>query len=349
MGPSQSEGRPLVLLTGPNGFVGAHVLSSLLKSGYRVRGIVRSPDKASHLETAHAHHVSSGDLAFQCVPDIQREGALDTAMADVDFCCHVASPYFTTSDDPLRELIEPAVNGTRNVMASALKSNKLKRLVVMSSFAAVVDLSKNPRPGYVYTSADWNPLTKEQGVKDGYLAYHVSKTEAEKAVWEMHRAAESPASFDVCTLCPPMIYGPPLHEINPNQGIAGLNTSLKRLLSSVTGQAQESPGRVPTFGLPAFVDVRNVADAHVAALALKQGVSERFTLCGGIAYFEDGMAGLRAANEKGLGREGERIDRTAWYTIDRTRAEEVLGLTFINFDRTVGDTWTWAKEAGVIR
>jgi nucleoside-diphosphate-sugar epimerase len=336
----------LVLLTGPNGFVGAHVLSALLSSGYRVRGVVRSLDKAAHLKNSHAQHVDSGDLTFECVADIQREGALDTPMADVDYCCHVASPYFVTSEHPVEELIEPAVNGTRNVMSSALKATKLKRLTVLSSFAAVVDLAKNPRPGYVYTSADWDPLTRDEGAADGYLAYHVSKTEAEKAVWEMHRAAQPPAHFDICTLCPPMIYGPPLHEVNVAKGIEGLNTSLKGLLGSVTGQS--SGGRVPTFPLPAFVDVRDVADAHVAALALKKGVSERFTLCGGVANFEDGMKGLRDAGEKGLGSEGQRIDRTAWYSIDRTRAEEVLGLTFIQFEQTVGDTWKWAKEAGIV-
>lgn len=345
---SPNDEKPLVLLTGPNGFVGAHVLSGLLHAGYRVRGVVRSLAKASHLETSHAEHVKSGDLTFECVPDIQREGALDAVMADVDFCCHVASPYFTTSNNPLQDLIEPAVNGTRNVMASALKSTTLTRLTVMSSFASVVDLAKNPRPGYVYTSNDWDPLTVEEGANDGYLAYHVSKTEAEKVAWEMYRKANPSARFDIATFCPPMIYGPPLHEVNKSGGIAGLNTSLKRLLSSVTGQDPTDPGRVPTFGLPAFVDVRNVADAHVAALSLKKGVSERFTLCGGMAYFEDGLTDLRAASEQGLGREGEKIDPTAWYTIDRTRAEDVLGLKFIKFDRTVADTWEWAKEAGLI-
>ena len=268
-------------------------------------------------------------------------------MAEVDFCCHVASPYFTTSDNPLQDLIEPAFNGTRIVMASALKSTTLKRLTIMSSFASVVDLAKNPRPGYVYTSSDWNPLTVAEGAKDGYLGYHVSKTEAEKVAWEMHKNANPPARFDITTFCPPMIYGPPLHEVDPTAGIAGLNTSLKRLLSSVTGQDPSDPGRVPTFGLPAFVDVRNVADAHVAALRLKKGVSERFTLCGGMAYFENGLEGLRAAGEQGLGREGDKIDLTAWYTIDRTRAEDVLGLKFIEFEETVADTWKWANEVGL--
>ena len=105
MVPLQNGEKPLVLLTGPNGFVGAHVLSGLLNAGYRVRGVVRSLAKATYLEKSHAEHVKSGDLTFECVPDIQRDSALDAAMADVDFCCHVASPYFTTSDNPLQDLI----------------------------------------------------------------------------------------------------------------------------------------------------------------------------------------------------------------------------------------------------
>lgn len=160
---SHNGEKPLVLLTGPNGFVGAHALSGLLHAGYRVRGVVRSLPKAPHLEKSHAEHVKSDDLTCECVPTIQQEGALDAVMADIDFWCHVASPYFTTSDNPLQDLIEPAVNVTRNVMASALKSTTLKRLTVMLSFASVVDLAKNPRPGHVYTSKDWDPLTVEEG------------------------------------------------------------------------------------------------------------------------------------------------------------------------------------------
>lgn len=221
-------------------------------------------------------------------------------------------------------------------------------LTILSSFASVVDLAENPRPGYVYTSNDWDSLTKEEGAKNGYLAYHVSKTKVKRVAWQMHKKADSPAHFEISTFCPPMIYGPPLHEVDPSKGIAGLNTSLKRLLSSVTGQDSTGPGRVLTFGLPAFVDVRKVAAAHVAALSLGKGVSEHFALCGGMAYFEDRLTGLRAAGEQGLGREGDEIDKTGWYTVDRMRAEGVLDLNFIRFEETVADIWRWAKEAGFI-
>ena len=144
-GVSSNMTKPLVLVTGPSGFVGAHVLRTLLCSGFRVRGTVRGLKRADFIKEQYKDQ--SSDLSFSVVPDIQAPGALDEAVADVDYICHVASPYFTSSNDPLQELIEPAVNGTKNVLQSALKAPNLKRITVLSSFASVVDLSKNPRPG----------------------------------------------------------------------------------------------------------------------------------------------------------------------------------------------------------
>lgn len=66
--------------------------------------------------------------------------------------------------------------------------------------------------------------------------------------------------------------------------------------------------KVATPGLPAWVGVHNIADAHAKALQLPQGTSERFLLCGGVDYFEDGIQGLRARGEKGLGEVGPRCD-----------------------------------------
>jgi nucleoside-diphosphate-sugar epimerase len=217
-----SSTKPLVLLTGGNGFVGAHVLDHLLKSNYRVRATVRSSAKSQFFEEKYADR--KDDLSFIIVPNIEAPNALDEAVKDVEYICHVASPYFTATNDPLKELMEPAVGGTKNVISSALKANKLKRITVLSSFASVVDLTKNPRAGYVYTDKDWDPVTWEKGQEDGYWGYHASKTFAEKAAWEMHK--EHHPNWDLVTFCPPMIYGPPIHEVHAEKGIAGLNTSL---------------------------------------------------------------------------------------------------------------------------
>jgi len=346
-----STTKPLVLLTGPNGFVGGHVLAILLRNNYRVRGTLRSLSKATYLNKKYPEASASKDLTFFEVPDIQAPGALDKAVEGVDYICHVASPYFTSSNDPIKELVEPAVNGTRNVVSSALKSKTLKKMTIMSSFASVVDLSKNPRAGYTYTAEEWDPVTVEEAAKDGYMGYHASKTFAERAAWEMWREAKQKGdiTWDLVTFCPPMIYGPPIQELDASKGVDGLNTSIKRLVSSIQGKDPNFAPKVATPGLPAWVDVRDVAEAHLRSLkVLPAGVSERFLLCGGVDYFEDGLAGLRNNGEKGLGEEGEKCDSSKHFGIDRSKAEEMLGLKFHAFRQTVEDTWKEVKRLGLL-
>ena len=346
-----STTKPLVLLTGPNGFVGGHVLAMLLRNDYRIRGTLRSLSKATYLQRRYPEATTSGDLTFVEVPDIQAPGALDEAVKGVDYICHVASPYFTSSTHPIKELVEPAVNGTRNVVSSALGSKTLKKMTIMSSFASVVDLSKNPRAGYTYTSDDWDPVTMDEAKKDGYMGYHASKTFAERAAWEMWREAKEKGeiSWDLVTFAPPMVYGPPIQEVDVTKGVEGLNTSIKRLVSSVQGRDPNFAPKVATPGLPAWVDVRDVAEAHLRSLAvLPAGVSERFLLCGGVDYFEDGLAGLRAKGEIGLGEEGAKCDRAKHFGLERSKAEKMLGLEFHAFQTTMEDTWEEVKRLGLL-
>jgi nucleoside-diphosphate-sugar epimerase len=342
---ASSSNKPLVLVTGISGFVGAHVFDHLLSAGYRVRGTIRSPSKGTYFTKKYAKQTS--DFELTVVPDIQAPKALDDAMTGVDYICHVASPYFTATNDPIKDLVNPAVEGTRNVLASALTNGtNLKRLVVMSSFAAVVDLEKNPRPGYTYTSDEWDPVTPEQAASNGVLGYHASKTFAERAAWDAWKEAKP--AWDLVTLCPPMVYGPPIHEVEPSKGIEGLNTSTKRLIQGVQGRIPEFAPKVATPGLPAWIDVRNIANAHINALGLKKGVSERILLCDGVDYYEDGLAELRARGEKGLGEEGAKCDRSNHFSLDTSKERDLLKLEPIPFQKTVEDTWEKVKQLGLL-
>ena len=53
-----------------------------------------------------------------------------------DYVFHTASPFIRNVTDPKKELIEPAVEGTKNVLASVAKhTDSIKRVVLTSSFA----------------------------------------------------------------------------------------------------------------------------------------------------------------------------------------------------------------------
>lgn len=48
---------------------------------------------------------------------------------------HAASPFHFNVTDPYKDLINPAVNGTENILKSAFKEPKVQRIVITSSFA----------------------------------------------------------------------------------------------------------------------------------------------------------------------------------------------------------------------
>jgi nucleoside-diphosphate-sugar epimerase len=52
-----------ILVTGANGFLAVHVVDSLLKKGYAVRGVVRSLDKGEHLKKLFAKYGDKFELA----------------------------------------------------------------------------------------------------------------------------------------------------------------------------------------------------------------------------------------------------------------------------------------------
>lgn len=81
--------------------------------------------------------------------------------------------------------MQPAINGTTSILEATQKYNSaVSRVVVTSSFASVLDPMQGQRPGYVYTEADWNPVTVEQANSSPVMAYLASKTFAERAAFD---------------------------------------------------------------------------------------------------------------------------------------------------------------------
>lgn len=53
-----------------------------------------------------------------------------------DYVFHTASPFIRDVTDPKKQLIEPAVGGTKNVLSSVAKNtDSIKRVILTSSFA----------------------------------------------------------------------------------------------------------------------------------------------------------------------------------------------------------------------
>lgn len=127
-----------VFVTGANGFVAQHVVHQLLEKNYTVVGSVRSTEKGDKL----AKLLNNPKFSYEIIKDmVNSRDEFDKALqkhSDVEIVLHTASPVFPGGiKDVEKEMIQPAVNGTRNVLLS-IKDNlpNVKRFVYTSSLAA---------------------------------------------------------------------------------------------------------------------------------------------------------------------------------------------------------------------
>jgi len=231
-----------VLVTGASGFIASRIVEQLLAKGYRVRGTVRSLGREREL-TGIRTLAGAAERLELVGADLNAAGAFDRPAAGCEYAIHTASPYALTVNDPQRDLIDPAVNGTRHVLAACRRAGTIRRVVLTSSMAAVTD---EPESDHVLTERDWN--TKSSLERN---PYYYSKTLAERAAWAF--VDEEKPQFDLVVINPFLVIGPSL--------VPGLNVSNQIFVDLLRGTY---PGIVSlTWG---FVDVRDVADAHVRAM-----------------------------------------------------------------------------------
>lgn len=178
--------------------------------------------------------------------DLYQEGAFDEAVKDVDAVEHTASPFHFNASDP-NELITPAVAGTTSVLASAAAYGKsVKRVVVLSSCAAVIDPSSGPS---TFNEDNWNQGSIDAVEKEGRNApnaekYRASKTLAEKAAWAFYEKKKASLNWDLVVLNPPFVFGPVLHSVDSS---SALNTSAGDWYKSVLEGTKDEKTLV-TFG-----------------------------------------------------------------------------------------------------
>ncbi|KAJ3561372.1 hypothetical protein NP233_g10238 [Leucocoprinus birnbaumii] len=289
-----------ILITGANGYIAAWVVDTLLKTGYTVRGCVRSQDRAKDLEKIFPQFVADGKLEFAIVGDISRasvsisetidrlsvlssqEGAFDAAVTDVDGIIHMASPVVLDADDP-QELIAPAIAGTVSILRSASKERSLKRIVFTSSTAAVMVPVSEPT---TFNESDWNTVSVEAVERLGKQAlpmhkYRASKTLAERAIWKYLEEHKDTVPWDVVTINPPFVFGPALNDF---KGPSQQNATTKMWWDFVIANP---PSKISVTTFNSYVDVRDVALAHVLALQKPEAGGQRIIVSAGAFVWQD--------------------------------------------------------------
>ncbi|ORX90222.1 NAD(P)-binding protein [Basidiobolus meristosporus CBS 931.73] len=233
----------LVCVTGGTGYLASKLIEALLEQGYRVRTTVRSLNNYNKVAPLQGL-TSKGDLSlFEA--DLLSEGSFKEAIDGCECVFHTASPVITYNlEDPVKQLIEPAIKGTRNIIQEAIACASVSTVILTSSVAAV---KSNAKPeDYVFTEEDWNDSTSTQ-----ISPYALSKTLAELEAWKLVEGS----SVRLVSINPSYILG-------PSVGIHPESESITRIISTFDGSYLEKGA--PPISM-CTVDLRNVVEAHIRA------------------------------------------------------------------------------------
>ena len=237
------------LVTGGAGYIGSWVVKELLEKNYTVRITVRDKNNtAKYKHLLDLAEKSQGSLEIW-EADLLKEGSFDEAAKGCGSIIHVASPFTLRFKDPQKELIDPALNGTRNVLGAATRSGTVKKVVLTSSVAAVhgdaVDMKEKGLTEFTEDYFNHSSSASHQ-------PYSYSKVLAEKEAWKIHDTQDQ---WQLVVINPSFVMGPSLTGASNSE-------SLNFMKDMLTGKFSMGAPDL-WFG---FVDVRDVAHAHILAL-----------------------------------------------------------------------------------
>lgn len=271
-----------ILVTGGAGYLASWVVEQLLREGKVVHATVRSladVGKISHLQELREKF--AGQLAlFEA--DLLAEGSFDKAAEGCDVVIHAASPYFLGKPkDVEAQLVEPALQGTLNVLGSVNRTETVRRVVLTSSIVSLYNDACDVGPEVCHTvqETDVNP---NRNIKHNPYAY--SKTIAERAAWDEQRKQ---SRWDLVTIHPGAIFGPSLSRRVDA-------TSVGMIVQFLDGSFRTG---VPRLWL-GVVDVRDAALAHVRAATSASAIGRYIAVAESKTLLE--IAGLMRVADHGL-------------------------------------------------
>lgn len=136
-----------------------------------------------------------------------------------------------------------------------------------------------------------------------------------------------------------MVYGPIIHHI---KDLNGLNASNERIRDIAFGKTKDG---CPFTGIFAWVDVRDLALAHVLAIEKTEASGQRILVSPG-QYTNKQIAEiiweefpeLRDGLPTGDALKDGDFPPAGWYKWDTTKSKEILGLTYRSFKECIVDT-----------
>jgi cinnamoyl-CoA reductase len=312
-----------VCVTGAGGFIASWLVKKLLIKGYTVRGAVRGNPEDGKYE--HLRELEGAKERFELVKaDILDYQSLLTVFRGCDGVFHMAC---LLNDDP-NQVIEPAVKGTRNVMEACAEIG-VKRVVFTSSIGAVyMDPRRDPLA--IVDDDCWSDLDYCIHTNNWYC---YAKTLAEKSAWEIAERR----NLEMVVINPCLVLGPLLQST--------MNASTAHIMKYLTGSAKTYANLTQ-----AYVDVRDVADAHILVYETPSAGGQRY-LCGECSLHRgelvDMLAKLCPRCPLPTKCSDEINPRKQPYKFSNRKMRD-LGLSFIPIDKSLADTVASLQERGFL-
>ncbi|XP_056699294.1 tetraketide alpha-pyrone reductase 1 isoform X2 [Spinacia oleracea] len=227
---------------GASGYIASWLVKRLLLSGYLVVGTVRDPGDDKKLE--HLWRLEGAKERLKLVKaDLMEEGSFDEAVMGCEGVFHTASPVVGVKQDPKTEILEPAVNGTLNVLSSCKKNPSLRRVVLTSS-SSTVRIRLDIDPDVPLDESVWSSTEVCERFQ---VWYALSKIQAEKAAWDFCKEN----NIDLVTILPAFIIGP---SLPPN---------LCSTASDVLGLFQGDTSKFVFHGRMGYIHIDDIALCHI--------------------------------------------------------------------------------------
>lgn len=129
------------------------------------------------------------DVGFAVVEDVTLEGAFDHVFRSehvFDYVVHTASPCIASSENPVQDILDPAIKGTTGMLKTVHTwAPTVKRVVITSSSTAIFDPWRNHG---VKSENNWATYTWEDALKpeNTYAASKVSAPPPPPLPWMVH-------------------------------------------------------------------------------------------------------------------------------------------------------------------
>ncbi|KAL4616576.1 hypothetical protein ACB092_07G209000, partial [Castanea dentata] len=260
-----------VCVTGASGFLASWLVKRLLLSGYHVTGTVRDPGNEKKL--AHLLSLEGARERLRLVKaDLMEEGSFDDAIMGCHGVFHTASPVLKPSSDPKAEILDPAIEGTLNVLRSCKKNPSLRRVILTSS-SSTVRVRDDFDPNIPLDETFWSSVELCERLQ---LWYALSKTLAERAAWEFCNKN----GIDLVTILPSFLVGP------------SLPGDLCSTASDILGLLKGETEKFHWHGRMGYVHIDDVALCHI--LVYENETAHGRYLCSSTVLDNDELASLLA-------------------------------------------------------